>query len=132
MTWPGPVSPEEPLARLLFSSNWYSPAKRLVKQAAFLPDRNRQLSVCRNGGMEFAELWRVGDKDPSARTLHGAGIVKAGMVGETGLSVDPNNVPPRHAHIIGWPAQKDEQKSLALRLSSVAELVLRETAVGGS
>jgi hypothetical protein len=34
----------------------------------------------------------------------------------------PDNVPERHAAIIGWPDQKDEQLSLAQCLAEVATL----------
>ena len=75
--------------------------------------------------MTETALWQLGNQDPSGRNLHGAGIITAGAVEQTSLHLDPNDVPPRHANIVGWPAGKDEQKSLAQELSSEAKLVLR-------
>ena len=125
MSWPGPVTPEEPLARFLYSSGWFSRQNSIVKQAAFLPDRQQRLSVFRSCEMTETALWQLGNQDPSGRNLHGAGIITAGAVEQTSLHLDPNDVPPRHTNVIGWPAGKDEQKSLALQLSSEAKLVLR-------
>ena len=125
MSWPGAVTPEEPLARFLYSSGWFSRQNSIVKQAAFLPDRQQRLSVFRSCEMTETALWQLGNQDPSGRNLHGAGIIIAREVEPTSLRLDPNDVPPRHTNIVGWPAGKDEQKSLALHLSSKARLVLR-------
>lgn len=61
---------------------------------------------------------------PSGRTLKAWGNVLAGLVFDVGLDVRPDNVPERHAAIIGWPEQKDEQISLAQRLAEAATLHL--------
>lgn len=132
MTWPGPVSPEEPLARFLYSSGWCSRQKDMVKQAAFIPDRKKRLSVYRSDGMTKTELWNIGDRNPNERNLHGVGIVAVSEVGMVGLGLDPNDDHPRHADITGWPEDKEEQKILALQLSSSAKLVLRSSPAGGS
>jgi len=42
-----------------------------------------------------------------------------------GLSVEPNDHPPRHANITGWPSAKDEWKSLAQELAARARLRVR-------
>ena len=49
----------------------------------------------------------------------------ATTVRETGLTIDPDNDPPRHANILGWPEEKSEQKLIALELSESAKLKLR-------
>lgn len=60
----------------------------------------------------------------SDRILKGWGDVVAGAVFDVGLDVRPDNVPERHAAIVGWPERKDEQLSLAQRLAAVATLNL--------
>jgi hypothetical protein len=62
---------------------------------------------------------------PSGRTLKAWGNVLVGLVFDVGLDVHPDNVPERHAAIIGWPEQKDEQISLAQQLAEAATLHLR-------
>ena len=62
--------------------------------------------------------------EPSDRTLQAWGDVLAGIVFDVGLDVRPDNVPERHAAIIGWPEQKDEQISLAQQLAEAATLRL--------
>jgi hypothetical protein len=39
--------------------------------------------------------------------------------------LEPDDNPPRHANIVGWPAGKDAQKSLAQQLASETELILK-------
>lgn len=48
----------------------------------------------------------------------------AGVVFDVGLNVRPDNVPERHAAIIGWPGRKDEQLSLAQRFAAASALHL--------
>jgi hypothetical protein len=59
------------------------------------------------------------------RTLYGVADIKAGIVQNEGLTVDPDSLLPRHAEIIGWPQEKDAQLSIALVLAAEARLVLR-------
>lgn len=62
--------------------------------------------------------------EPGSRTLKAWGDVLAGAVFDVGLGVRPDNVPERHAAIVGWPERKDEQLSLAQRLAETATLRL--------
>jgi hypothetical protein len=57
---------------------------------------------------------------PRNLTLKAWGDVLTGVVIDVGLHVRPDNVPERHAAIIGWPAQKDEQLSLTQQLAAAA------------
>ena len=72
---------------------------------------------------------RCWDKNTSC-----AAIIKARVVTDAGLEVGPDEPPPRHAAIRGWPwfendpdLQKAQQKQAALVLSSSAVKILRET-----
>jgi len=102
-----------------------------VKPGAFLPSRNRETSVFRTHGLDQYEIRAIGVEvgNPSDRELKAWGDVLAGIVFDVGLNVRPDNVPERHAAIIGWPAQKDEQLSLAQRLAADAALHLPPRAV---
>jgi len=77
-------------------------------------------------GLDHTQVRRVGDVvgEPSGRTLRAWGNIVAGVVFTVGLDVRPDNVPERHAAIVGWPEQKDEQISLAQQLAESATLHL--------
>ena len=117
----------EVLSRFIFSRGHVSPTRGRVKPDVFLPSRNpRETSVFRTVGLDRTEVQRIGDMvgEPSDRTLQAWGDVLAGIVFDVGLDVRPDNVPERHAAIIGWPEQKDEQISLAQQLAEAATLRL--------
>jgi len=40
-------------------------------------------------------------------------------------SIIPDNNPPRHANIINWPAEKSEQKLIAIELAENSQLHLK-------
>lgn len=117
----------EILSRFIFSRSHFSPRQSRVKPGAFLPSRDtRETSVFRTVGLDHREVRRTGEMvgGPSGRTLKAWGNVIAGVVFDVGLGVQPDNVPERHAAIIGWPEQKDEQITLAQQLAEAATLYL--------
>ena len=117
----------ETLSRFIFSKSHFSATGHRVKPGAFLPVGNpRETSVFRTDGLDPASIRRIGDPlgEQRAQVLKAWGGVLAGGVFDAGLGVRPDNVPERHAAIIGWPDQKDEQLSLAQRLAAAATLQL--------
>jgi hypothetical protein len=40
--------------------------------------------------------------------------------------VIPQEPPPRHANIIGWPEEKSEQKQIAMELAAEAQFYKRD------
>lgn len=42
-----------------------------------------------------------------------------------GLTVVPQEPPPKHANIANWPPEKDEWKALALEMAASATLLLQ-------
>ena len=119
----------EVLSRFIFSKSHFNlnPRQNRVKSDAFLPSRDSlETSVFRTVELDRAEIRRIGDMvgEPSGRTLRAWGDVLADVVFDVGLDVRPDNIPERHAAIIGWPEQKDEQISLAQRLAEAATLHL--------
>ena len=120
-----PLAPEEPLSRFLLSDRDISHGG--VKPAAFLPAPDGTTSVFRIQELSEPEVWRLGDQyvaRPRGRRLHGRGDLKHTNVTATGLRVEPDNSPPRHAAIVGWPDEKDAQMSVAQQLASTAVLRL--------
>jgi hypothetical protein len=125
---PEQVANEENLARFLtyrsqFNSNG-------VKHSVFLPEReHKETSVYRHGSEPRESLWVVGEVATKGRNLYGAAIINAGQVRTAGLDVMADEPPPMHAVIRNWPwaddpvRQKAEQKKLALRLASDAQVL---------
>ena len=93
-----------------------------------MPPADLRLSVFRVEGLDNNKIWQIGEKkvvSQSGKTLYGRAEIRAQLVEKTGLSIDPDNNPPRHANIIGWPLEKNEQKLIALELAKEATLELR-------
>jgi len=87
-----------------------------------MPDSKLTLSVFRIFQLSENQIWKIG-KDvgkQSVRTLYGRGDVKAFVVTENKLQIKPDDNPPKHANILGWPTEKDEQKAIALELAAKA------------
>lgn len=118
--------PREVLSRFIFSRSHFNLGQGRVKPGAFLPSRDLETSVFRTVELGQEEIRRIGDMvgELSGRSLKAWAEVLAGVVFDLGLGVRPDNVPERHAAIIGWPEQKDEQISLAQQLAEVAGLHL--------
>jgi hypothetical protein len=100
---PDQVSDNEPLALFLTSSGHFSPEKAVVKPAPFMPNpKDGERSVCRHGTEPFAELIRLGTIYRPDATIYGAGVVLTSVVRGTGLTVEADEPPDRHANIRGW------------------------------
>jgi len=57
--------------------------------------------------------------------LHGRADIQARFILKMGLQIDPDDTPPRHANIFGWPELKEERKSMAQELAAKAALRLQ-------
>ncbi len=44
---------------------------------------------------------------------------------EAGLFIDPDDIPPRHANIIGWPDEDSAIKLAAIELAQKAKLRMK-------
>lgn len=118
----------EPLARFIFPRIHLSRKTLRPKPDAFLPSGSPlQTSVFRTLGLTQPEIWHIGLEIGSlrGRTLRGRADILVGVVLDSGLTIDPDNTPPRHANIVGWPEEKHEQLMLAMELAESATLHLR-------
>ena len=115
----------EPLARYLYQKSHYNASTSKVKHHAFMPPKDMRLSVFRTQGLAEAEVWALGDtlraESPIAR-----GVIVVQSVLKCGLKVDPDDHPPRHASVIGWPDDRASILEKAVSLSRAAELRLRQ------
>ena len=133
MRLPSTLSGGESLARYLTHRNHYNELTSSVMPGAFDPPPDLRLSVFRIDGLSDLEVWENGqvnviDRMLQPRSLYGFADIKVVEVQATSLTVDPDNTPPRHACIVGWPegeSNKSKRKLLAQELASKAKLKLR-------
>jgi hypothetical protein len=123
------VEPSEPIARFIVQKSDFIVTQNVARPRAFLPNpTSLETSVFRIFDLTSSEIWNLGEtyvSGPRNRNLYGRADIIKKNVESLGLSVVPDNVPDRHANIVGWPKEKDEQISLAQELAAVATLKLR-------
>jgi len=128
-----PLEANEPIDRFLFSKKLYNSRKNIVKPRAFMPPNNRkEVSVFRTGGLDESQIWELANKtilsaQSQKRTLHGRAEITPLIVNNVGLNLVSDDKPRRHANIVGWPSEKDEQKMYATELASKSTLKLKCT-----
>ena len=122
-------------ARYLLSRDAFRTQDMSVKARAFMPSTGLKTSVFRVLGLSENQTWALGNEhvaQPQGRRLHGWAEVPESQVASIGLVVEPDDDPPRHANIAGWPPEKHRQKLLAQELAAIAVLKLRAGEGAGS
>ena len=98
-----------------------------LKYRALLPASNGKRSVFRISGLSDPEIWNIGlEKVARIRCLPllGRFDLKAALVYDQNLNILPDeDLSSRHANIVGWPEEKEKQRSIAQVLA--AEAVIR-------
>lgn len=89
-----------------------------------MPPEDRRLSVFRISGLQENEVWSIGDS-LRAQPLSGRADISAMSVLESGLLIDADDIPPRHANITGWPEEASAIKLKAIELAEKASLRLK-------
>ncbi|MFQ5779358.1 MAG: hypothetical protein ACE5HN_01070 [Nitrospiria bacterium] len=126
-----PIVPTEVLTRYVLDRNSYKPSEVRVKHNAFMPPSSLRLSVYRSSELSENTIWELGDRNvaaPRSKPLIGRADILALAVldADEELKVEPDPTPhPRHANIAGWPAQKDKQKLIAIKLANNAKFFLK-------
>lgn len=126
---PEEINSQEVIARYITSKSGYSRQKDIVKPQAFMPPPILKLSVFRIDNISEPEIWKIGikkviNKMNKPTNLHGRADIQALNIIDSKLQIEPDNIPPRHANIIGWPELKEKQKSIAQELAAKASLML--------
>ena len=113
------VDPAEDLTKFIFNRSQFSPSNDRVKYSAFMPPPNRRLSVFRIDGLAENDVWEIGERIGGKRTLPllARADIKVSFVAETGLKMDADEIPPRHANIIDWP---DDHSAVILKAKELA------------
>ena len=120
-----PVADEELLARFVVNSHEIR-VDGTVRPQLFLPYKRVALSVNRHRDSTLDETWAIGHQVATQRgkTLLGRADIRASACRITPLDVVPSPILPHnsnHADIVGYPARKDEQLSLAEKLAAAIE-----------
>lgn len=91
---------------------------------------NGETSVFRISELLNTEIWDIGIKEvvkeEQGKSLIGRADVLTSIVTGNGLEVIPQEPPPRHANIAGWPDEKSEQKQIAMELAAEAQFYKRD------
>lgn len=120
------IEGSENISRYILTKRQYSQLNKCVKYGAYLPAQNGEASVFRTDNLNDIDIWSIG-KDyvaiPRKKKLYARGDSIAINIFNTGLMLKQDTVPhPLHANIIEWPAEKDEQKMLAIEIANNATL----------
>lgn len=132
-----PIDSSETLTRYLTKSKWIKKQYNAPSPQAFMPGNiggSIELSVFRISGLSNELIWGIADeqvlpnlpvvKGGNIRTIHGRADIVVSDVSNVGLDVEPDDIPPGHANIVGWPNERHEQLSKAQELAANATLVL--------
>ena len=119
---PGFVDPTEMLSRYVLDKSQYRISDCSVKFTAFMPPDDLCLSVFRTSGLSESDVWLIGKTVGTERnkTLHGRAEIVTLDVTKNNLDVNPDNNPPHHANVVGWPQEKLRQRLIAQILASRA------------
>lgn len=123
----GLINPSNDLTKYIFNKSQFSSLNKRVKYSVFIPPANRRLSVFRIVNLSENEVWEIGNDVGTERelTLLARADIKVSSVTETGLKIDADDRPPRHANIVGWPDEDSAIKLKAMELAEKAQLHLK-------
>ncbi len=124
------IDPSEPLSRFILNKNDYR-SDGTVRHRLFLPSpKTAQTSVFRIVGLSENAIWEIGDNEVAQKrkpplSLIGRADISTQQVLKTGLHIDVDDIPPRHANIIDWPIEPSAQRLIAMELAENAQLHLK-------
>ena len=113
-----PLSDDELLARFVMRKDWIRKADNTVKQDAFIPPTDLQLSVTRHSGISTEQLVEVGKSVAIKRSLefHGRADIETRAVVKNALKA------------VAWPLESNANH--AYRVSSLTQYPMRHSKPG--
>lgn len=97
--------------------------KMKIRYQSLLPPQNLKLSVYRTSKCDEEKIWWLGkyfvsNRRSDMKEIRGRGDFSGTqIIDHKTLSIQPLKKPhPRHADVIGWPADKDLQKAIAMEM----------------
>ena len=133
------IDSNERISRFILNRNEFRPSNQTVKAKAFIPPKNKRLSVYRTSTLSEGEIWSIGDEfvaEPRGKTLYGRADLLAKDVYALQQKVEPEtSIHPLHADIIPWPDGRADILLLATQLALRSNFVSRTPspdALGGA
>ncbi len=140
------IDPNERISRFVLSRREFRPSDQTVKAKAFVPPRNKRLSVYRTSKLSESAIWSIGNEfvaEPRGKTLYGRADLLSQDVYALQQKVEPEtsihplhaDIIPLHADIIPWPDGRDDILFLATQLALRSKFVSRTpspNALGGA
>ncbi len=121
------IDSNERISRFILSRNEFRPSDQTVKAKAFVPPKNKRLSVYRTSTLTEDEVWSIGNEfvaEPRGKTLYGRANLLAKDVYALQQKVEPEtSIHPLHADIIPWPDGRDDILFLATQLALRSKFV---------
>lgn len=118
-----PVQASENLVRFLFSKGTEFTAKPdgslRIKAAGLIPYSYVELSIFRDRELNTETLWLLGDVFVAAkrkRPILAKSTLPAASFHRHSLTTRPDELPPRHGVVNGWPTEKHAQIAIAHQL----------------
>ena len=129
------VSPDEKLARFVFSRKDFSPRNGTVKFKAFMPPRDSEnksvyhsdLSVYRTSVLSDSEVWEIGREyvQTAERRLKARADLSVADVYRNNLKVIPDPQSHKlHANITPFPSDRIACQRIATELARTSKLVI--------
>jgi hypothetical protein len=118
----------------IFTPEHFNQAKDVINTAAFMPPKNKALSIYRICGCGERKIWWLGDwyvgrRRRDKKVVIARGDLKASEFLRMDLEIRPDRKPhPRHANVIKWPEDKPAQKMKAAELANKAKLFVKPEA----
>jgi len=117
----------ELLARFLTQEGHFSSNKGIVRSRAFMPNLNGETSIFGIDGLKNDQIIMIAEthiRTYSGKPPYGRAEIKSKEVYINNLKIIFDNKPERHANIVGWPLEKQDQKEIAIELARNATLIL--------
>src|SRR5438034_2404952 len=131
---PDQVHPAEATTRFILARDQFNRTKNIVNVAAFLPPKDRRLSIYRTPCCGEEKIWWLGDwyvarKRADRRAVLARADLQALEFARQRLEIRPDRNPhPRHANVTGWPEDKPALKMKAVDHANRARLLLKPEA----
>ena len=121
------IDPNERLSHFIMQKNEFRPSNQTVKFKAFMPPKNKRLSVYRTSTLSEDDIWSIGIAlvaNPRGKTLYGRADLLAQTVYDLKQKVEPETSNHcLHANITPWPDKKEDVLFLATQLAQQSKFV---------
>ena len=111
--------PNSQLARFVLSDGRVSHGR--ANHRAFMPPPDLELSMFNIDDLDTSGVWAIGNEirlEQQKSTLYGRADLVTRMATASGVQAIRDDQPLRHVVLVGWPANKADQKAIAQKLAA--------------